>query len=170
MKLLRLLRRQILGLSIVLLAFGMAIALGTSPGKALPTPTSYGLVVKQSPYSVEETERRFLDILDSKGLNTFTTIDHARNAEGAGLELRPTRVVVFGNPKLGTPLMQCDQSLAIDLPQKLLIWQDETDRVNIAYNDPRYIGGRHQIGGCSIGNVREIAGALDKLSTSAIAR
>ncbi len=170
MKLLRLLRKQILGLCLVTLAFGMVIALGASPAKTFPIPTSYGMVIKQSPYSVAETERRFLSILDSKGLNTFATIDHAQNAEGAGLALRPTRVVIFGNPKLGTPLMQCDQSLAIDLPQKLLIWQDETDQVNIAYNDPRYLGGRHQINGCSIGIVREITGALDKLSAGAIAR
>ena len=169
MKLLRLLGRRVLGLGIALLTVGIAIGLGASPAKTLPIPTSYGLVVKQSPYSVEETESRFLSILNSKGLNTFATIDHAQNAKGAGLELRPTRVVIFGNPNLGTPLMQCDQSLAVDLPQKLLIWQDETDQVNIAYNDPRYLGGRHQIDGCGIGTIREIAGALNKLSAGAIA-
>ncbi|MEM8505083.1 MAG: DUF302 domain-containing protein [Cyanobacteria bacterium P01_D01_bin.1] len=147
----------------------MTLALCTEPGKTLPAPTNYGLVVKQSPYSVEETERRFLGILDSKGLNTFTTIDHSQNAEGVGLTLRPTRVVIFGNPNLGTPLMQCEQILAVDLPQKLLIWQDETGQVKIAYNDPRYVGGRHQIDDCGTKPIRQIAGALDKLTSSVIA-
>jgi len=159
-----------LGACIALLVLGAMLALIMEPGKTLPIPTSYGLVIKQSPYTVEETERRFIGILDSKGLNTFAAIDHAQNAEGVGLMLRPTRVVIFGNPNLGTPLMQCEQSLAIDLPQKLLIWQDETGQVNIAYNDPRYLAGRHQIDDCSVGTIRQIAGALDKLSSSAIAR
>ncbi|EDX87792.1 conserved domain protein [Synechococcus sp. PCC 7335] len=156
----------LLGLSIALFLFGIAFV--QSPGKALPMPDNNGLVVKQSPHSVEETERRFLNVLDSKGLNTFITIDHGQNAEGVGLTMRPTRVVLFGNPKLGTPLMQCEQSLAIDLPQKLLIWQDDTDQVNIAYNDPRYLGGRHQLGSCSSRTIRRMAGALNKLSASAI--
>lgn len=169
MKLLRSLKRQIIALGITLLALGIAVVLSAGPAKTIPIPTSYGLVVKQSPYSVEETERRFLGILNSKGLNTFATIDHARNAEGVELALRPTRVVIFGNPNLGTPLMQCNQSLAIDLPQKLLIWQDETDQVNIAYNDPRYLGGRHQIGDCNIRVIGQIAGALDKLTNGVIA-
>lgn len=157
----------LLGLSVVLLLFGIAFV--HSPAKALPIPDSNGLVIKQSPYSVEETERRFLNVLDSKGLNTFITIDHSENAEGVGLSMRKTRVVIFGNPQLGTPLMQCEQTLAIDLPQKLLIWQDDTDQVHIAYNDPRYLGGRHYIGSCSSETIRQVAGALNKLSASAIA-
>ncbi|MBE9061421.1 DUF302 domain-containing protein [cf. Phormidesmis sp. LEGE 11477] len=167
MKLSRSFVKQLLGLSIAFLLFGLAFV--HSPSEALPIPADNGLVIKQSRYSVEETERRFINALNSKELNTFATIDHARNAEGAGLTMRPTRVVLFGNPNLGTALMQCNQSLAIDLPQKLLIWQDETDRVKIAYNDPRYLGGRHGLEGCSSGTIRQMAGALDKLSASAIA-
>ena len=167
MKLSTLFVRRLLGLSVALWLFGLAFI--NSSGKALPVPADNGLVIKQSPYSVDETERRFLNVLDSKGLTTFTTIDHAQNAEGVGLTMRPTRVVLFGNPTLGTLLMQCEQSLAIDLPQKLLIWQDETDQVNIAYNDPRYIGGRHQLGGCGSRTIRQVAGALNKISESVIA-
>ena len=167
MKLSRLFSRQLLGLSIALLLFGMAFGQGLA--EALPIPNNNGLVIKQSPYSVEETERRFLNVLDSKGLSTFITIDHEQNAEGVGLTLLPTRVVLFGNPKLGTPLMQCEQSLAIDLPQKLLIWQDDANQVKIAYNDPRYLGGRHQLGSCRSRTIRQLAGALNKLSASAIA-
>lgn len=169
MKLSKQFLKRLLRLCTVLLVLGGIIVLSATSAETLPIPTSYGLVVKQSPYSVEETEKRFLGILDSKELNTFVTIDHALNAKGADLMLRPTRVVIFGNPKLGTPLMQCERSLAIDLPQKLLIWQDDTDQVNIAYNDPRYLGGRHQIEGCSAGVIRQVAGALDKLTNSAIA-
>ncbi|NET09635.1 MAG: DUF302 domain-containing protein [Symploca sp. SIO2B6] len=84
-----------------------------------------GLVIKPSPYSVEETERRFLQVLESKGLTIFATLDHAQNATNVDLQLSPTRVVIFGNPKVGTLLMQCQQSIGIDLPLKLLIWQDE---------------------------------------------
>ncbi|MEM9092716.1 MAG: DUF302 domain-containing protein [Cyanobacteria bacterium P01_F01_bin.53] len=132
----------------------------------MPSPT--GLVIKQSPHSVEDTEQRFISILEEKGLNVFATVDHAQNAEGAGLSLRPTRVVIFGNPKLGTPLMQCAQSLAIDLPQKMLIWEDEDGQVQVAYNDPRYLGGRHQLGACGNEVIQTIAGALDNFSNGAI--
>ena len=99
----------------------------------------------------------------------MATVDHTQNAAGVGLDLLPTRVVIFGNPNLGTPLMQCAQSLAIDLPQKMLIWEDETGQVSVAYNDPRYLGGRHQLGDCGNQVIQQIAGALDNLSNGAIA-
>lgn len=151
------------------IAAGLAIALGVGvrSSQSLPTPTPTGLVIKESPYSVEETERRFVSILEEKGLNVFATVDHAQNAEGVGLDLRPTRVVIFGNPNLGTPLMQCGQSIAIDLPQKMLIWEDEAQQVQIAYNDPRYLGGRHQLGSCGNEVIQQVAGALDNLSGGA---
>lgn len=127
-----------------------------------------GLIVKSSPHSVEETEARFRQILDAKGLNLFATVDHAQNASGAGLELRPTRVVIFGNPKVGTPLMQCQQTIAIDLPQKVLIWEDEQGQVQLAYNDPQYLGGRHRLDGCGIESLKTISGALNNLTNGAI--
>ena len=147
----------------------IALGIGVRAGRSLPVPTPTGLVIKESPYSVEETERRFVGILEERGLNIFATVDHAQNAEGAGLDLQPTRVVIFGNPKLGTPLMQCSQSIAIDLPQKMLIWEDEAGQVQIAYNDPRYLGGRHQLGACGNEVIQQVAGALDSLSGGAIA-
>ncbi len=127
-----------------------------------------GLIVKASPYSVEETETRFKQILEAKGLNLFATVDHEQNAAGAGLELRPTRVVIFGNPKVGTPLMQCQQTIAIDLPQKVLIWEDDQGQVQLAYNDPQYLGGRHRLNGCGIAAIKTISGALDNLTNGAI--
>ncbi|MEM8613307.1 MAG: DUF302 domain-containing protein [Cyanobacteria bacterium P01_H01_bin.105] len=129
-----------------------------------------GLIVKSSPYSVEETETRFKQILEDKGLNLFATVDHAQNASGAGLELRPTRVVIFGNPKVGTPLMQCQQTIAIDLPQKVLIWEDEQGQVQLAYNDPQYLGGRHRLDGCGVEAIKTISGALNNLTNGALAK
>ncbi|MEO0705013.1 MAG: DUF302 domain-containing protein [Cyanobacteria bacterium J06649_5] len=161
--------KQILGFGGVIALLFIAMAVGSRPGASLPVPSPTGLVIKQSPHSVEDTQQRFVSILEEKGLNVFATIDHAQNAEGAGLSLRPTRVVIFGNPKLGTPLMECGPSLAIDLPQKMLIWEGDDGQVQIAYNDPRYLGGRHQLGACGNEVIQTIAGALDNFSNGAIA-
>ncbi|MGB7086093.1 MAG: DUF302 domain-containing protein [Phormidesmis sp.] len=161
--------RWILSIGSAIAAVSMVAILGTRPSRSLPVPTPTGLVIKPSPHSVEDTEQRFVSLLKEKGLNVFATVDHAQNAEGAGLSLKPTRVVIFGNPKLGTPLMQCQQSIAIDLPQKMLIWEDDAGQVQVAYNDPRYLGGRHQLGDCGNQVVQQIAGALDTFSNGAIA-
>ena len=166
---LRLFGSQVLGLGGVIAAFTLAIAVGTKSANTLPTPTPTGMVVKQSPHSVAETTERFISTAEARGITVMATVDHAQNASGVDLSLRPTRVVLFGNPRLGTPLMQCEQSIAIDLPQKMLIWEDETGQVSIAYNDPRYLGGRHRLSGCGSEVIERIAGALDGLSGSAIA-
>ena len=126
-----------------------------------------GLVIKPSPYSVEETERRFLQVLESKGLTIFATIDHAQNAANVDLQLAPTRVVIFGNPKVGTPLMQCQQSIGIDLPLKLLIWQDEQG-VKIAYDDPHYLSERHHLDSTAKQTIETMAKALNGLTEQAI--
>jgi uncharacterized protein (DUF302 family) len=161
--------------NISLIGLGLAVGLGFSLSQVMPqrsataqitTPT--GLVIKPSPYSVEETENRFIQTLESNGLNVFATVDHAQNAADASLELPPTRVVIFGNPQAGTPLMQCQQSIGIDLPQKLLIFQDQQG-VQIAYNDPRYLGGRHRLNGCGAQVIANIAEALNGLTDQAIA-
>ncbi|ESA34092.1 membrane protein [Leptolyngbya sp. Heron Island J] len=151
---------------------GLTLLVGTvyfSRQKAIAQATApTGLIVKASPYSVEETETRFKQILEARGLNVFATVDHTQNASGVGLELRPTRVVIFGNPKLGTPLMQCQQTIAIDLPQKVLIWEDEQGQVQLAYNDPQYLGGRHRLDGCGVEAIKTITGALNNLTNGAI--
>ncbi len=157
---------QILSLGGALTVLFAAVVTGVRGQENTPEVT--GLVVKQSPHSVEETAERFIGILEEKELNIFTTIDHAENAANAELELRPTKVVIFGNPKLGTPLMQCAQSLAIDLPQKMLVWEDEVGQVNVAYNDPQYLVDRHQLGNCESETVEKISTALDQLSNGAI--
>jgi uncharacterized protein (DUF302 family) len=104
-----------------------------------------GLVVKQSQHSVSETIDRLQAILEEKGLTIFARIDHQAGAAGADLELRPTELLIFGNPNLGTPLMTSAQTTAIDLPQKALAYEDESRAVFLAYNDVGYLTARHDI-------------------------
>ncbi|MBE9030128.1 DUF302 domain-containing protein [filamentous cyanobacterium LEGE 11480] len=127
-----------------------------------------GLIVKTSPHSVEKTTDRLTKVIESKGIKVFATINHSQNAAKADLKLPPTTLVMFGNPKLGTPLMQCQRSIAIDLPQKVLIWQDEKV-VKIGYNDPAYIADRHQLNDCGKKVTAKISGALNKFTDVAIA-
>jgi len=107
-----------------------------------------GLIVVKSNHGVEATADKLETVLSEKGMKIMNRIDHAAGAESAGLELRPTEVVIFGNPKVGSPLMQCAQSVAVDLPQKALIWEDESGQVWLGYNDPQYLKARHSIEGC----------------------
>ena len=126
------------------------------------------LVTTQSAHSVEDTANKLSAILKVKGLTEFARINHASNAAKADLSLRPTELVIFGNPKVGTPLMQCSQTTGIDLPQKMLIWQDEADKVWLSYNNPEYLKQRHNIEGCDevLGKITNVLGALSKAATS----
>ncbi len=107
-----------------------------------------GLINIKSSHDVKNTADRLETILKEKGMNIFLRINHAEGARKVGQELRPTELVIFGNPKVGTPLMQCSQTMAIDLPQKALIWQDESGQVWLTYNDPQYLAARHGIDAC----------------------
>ncbi|GAB4192822.1 MAG: DUF302 domain-containing protein [Wenzhouxiangellaceae bacterium] len=107
-----------------------------------------GAIRLASAHDVATTAERLVTALRAKGMTVFAEIDHAAGAAANGVNLRPTYLVVFGNPKVGSPLMKCSQSVAIDLPQKALIWQDEDDRVWLSYNDPEYLRQRHAISGC----------------------
>ena len=104
-----------------------------------------GLITVKSPYTVDETLDRFEAAVTKKGMTIFTRIDHAAGAAKLGKELRPTVLVIFGNPNIGTLLMQSEQTAAIDLPLKLLAWEDEGGQVWIAYNEPGYLVKRHAI-------------------------
>lgn len=127
-----------------------------------------GLIQIQSANSVAETASKVEMFLKEKGLTQFARIDHAANAEKAGLTLRPTEVIIFGNPKVGTPLMQCAQSIAIDLPQKMLISQDADNNVWLAYNDPVYLRDRHNMEGCEnvLNKVSKVLAAIGKTATN----
>jgi uncharacterized protein (DUF302 family) len=140
-------RRQFL--KIALAGAGLTLT-GTAAGQRdgdLPgEQEEIGLVTVTSEQSFDAAvERLRTTIQNSENLTLVTTIDHAANAEAAGLELRPTTLFVFGNPQLGTQLMQSSQSAGIDLPQKLLVWQTEDGVAKIAWNDPEWIAERHGI-------------------------
>jgi uncharacterized protein (DUF302 family) len=127
-----------------------------------------GMITLESPHDVKTTADRLETALQEKGMTVFDRIDHAGGAEQAGLELAPTVLVIFGNPKVGTPLMHCGRSAAIDLPQKALIWEDEGGKVRLSYNDPQYLAKRHGIEGCEK-VLNKIEKALGKFAEAAVA-
>jgi uncharacterized protein (DUF302 family) len=131
-----------------------------------PALAASGLVTIQSPHSVAKTADRLEAALNAKGMTIFNRIDHAAGAASVGAELRPTTLVIFGNPKVGTPLMQCDQTVGIDLPQKALIWQDAAGQTWFGYNDPHYLAERHQLQGCQE-VIDKVAGALNNFARAA---
>jgi uncharacterized protein (DUF302 family) len=118
-----------------------------------------GMVTVKSSHGVTATADKLESVLKEKGMTVMNRINHAGGADKAGLELRPTEVVIFGNPKVGTPLMQCAQSVAIDLPQKALVWEDSDGTVWLGYNDPDYLKQRHSIEGCDQ-VIEKVKGAL----------
>lgn len=107
-----------------------------------------GVIDVQSAFNVKETADRLESLLTEKGMTIFNRIKHAEAAGNVGIELRETELIIFGNPKVGSPLMKCRQSVAIDLPQKALVWEDQASKVWISYNDPAYLQKRHGISGC----------------------
>ena len=133
---------------------------------ALPAAAVEGLVVKSSPYGVEETIDRLESAVRARGLTVFTRINHRAGAEQANLDLKPTLLLVFGNPKAGTPLMQEARTVAIDLPMKALAWEDDEGTVWLAYNTPGYLAGRHGITGKAT-LVGKMSGLLESLTDAA---
>jgi uncharacterized protein (DUF302 family) len=115
---------------------------------ASATYADNGIINVKSSHDVKTTVDRLENILEEKGMTVFIRINHAEGAHKVGKKLRPTELIIFGNPKVGTPLMQCGQGVAIDLPQKALIWQDEAGQVWLSYNDPKYLASRHSIKEC----------------------
>jgi uncharacterized protein (DUF302 family) len=113
-----------------------------------PALADNGVVTIKSNHSVKATADNLERVLNDKGMTLFTRINHSASAQKIGKELRPTELLVFGNPKIGTPLMQCSQTVAIDLPQKAIIWEDEAGQVWYSYNSPNYLKDRHAITGC----------------------
>jgi len=102
-----------------------------------------GFISKLSQHSVPETIQRLSAVLKSKGVAIFALVDHSGEAEKAGLKMRPTQLLIFGNPKAGTPLMVAAPSTAIDLPIKALVWEDADGKVWLSYNSPDYLQQRH---------------------------
>ena len=106
-----------------------------------------GLITVPASLGPKETADRLDAEVTAKGLTVFARVDHAAGAVAAGLSLRPTELLIFGNAKGGTPLMQADQRIGIDLPLKVLVWQDEGGKTRISYNDPIWLAARHGLGG-----------------------
>ncbi len=106
-------------------------------------PASKGLATIASDFGPKETMDRLENEVRAKGLNVFARIDHAAGAKEAGLDLRPTELIIFGNARGGTPLMQAAQTVGMDLPLKALVWQDETGKTWLSYNEPAWIAERY---------------------------
>ncbi|MEO7150457.1 MAG: DUF302 domain-containing protein [Burkholderiaceae bacterium] len=127
-----------------------------------------GLIAVKSPYSVGQTLDRLESGAKQRALKVFARIDHAAGALSVGKTLRPTELLVFGNPQGGTPLMECAQSAGIDLPLKALAWQDDQGQVWLGYNDPAHLARRHETPNCAA--VAPISKALSGLVMEAVSR
>jgi uncharacterized protein (DUF302 family) len=125
-----------------------------------------GLVSVKSPRSVKATVDRLEELVQQRGLTVFLRIDHAAGAAKVGKSLRATELLIFGNPQGGTPFMECAQSVGIDLPLKVLVWEDASSQVWLGYNDPAYIARRHAAASCPAENLRA---ALAGLAEAAVA-
>lgn len=131
-----------------LLTAFLLISCSLSFAEAMSPNKNNGLITLKSKHDVSETLNRLEAVLNKKGMTIFKRIDHSAGAERAGMKLRPTELLIFGNPKVGTPLMLCSQTAAIDLPQKALAYEDEKGQVWLSYNDPVYMAQRHHIKDC----------------------
>ncbi len=127
-----------------------------------------GLVEMKSPYAAKETMNRLEEAVKQRGLNVFARIDHAAGAAKIGKTLRPTELLIFGNPQGGTPLMECAQSAGIDLPLKALVWEDASSQVWLGYNDPAFLAARHGAEQCPA--VDALRKALAGLAEATVSR
>lgn len=127
-----------------------------------------GLVAVKSPHGAKATMDRLEKLVQQRGLNVFARIDHAAGAAKVGKSLRPTEVLIFGNPQGGTPFMECAQSVGIDLPLKALVWEDAAGQVWLGYNEPAFLARRHGVAECPA--VDNLSKALTGLADGAVAR
>jgi len=104
-----------------------------------------GIIAIPSNHSVDQTVEKLTGILHAKGITLFALVDHSGEAEKVGLKMPPTKLLIFGNPKAGTPLMLAAPNIAIDLPLKILIWEDAEGEVRVSYNSPAYLQERHHL-------------------------
>jgi uncharacterized protein (DUF302 family) len=126
-----------------------------------------GLTTMRSSYGPKDTMNRVEAEVKAKGMTVFARIDHAAGAAEVGLPLRPTELLVFGNAKGGTPLMQSVQTVGIDLPLKVLVWEDASGATWLSYNDPRWLAKRHGLGHEVDAAVSAMAAALSALAKTA---
>ena len=132
--------------------------------------SSTGIITKTSNVSFEQTYQQLRDVIDNNpNLKIIAELNHQANAASVDLNLAPTRIIMFGNPRLGTPLMQNAQTIGLDLPQKILVYQEASGVVKVAYNDPLYLKDRHGVSQ-NEAILEKISGALNKLTSVAIAK
>ncbi|HZD31582.1 MAG TPA: DUF302 domain-containing protein [Candidatus Angelobacter sp.] len=118
-----------------------------------------GIVTQSSHHTVEQTVQKLIDTLQSKGVTLFAVVDHSGEAEKVGMKMPPTKLLIFGSPKAGTPLMLAAPSVAIDLPLKILVWEDGQGKVWLSYNSPEYLQQRHGLPAELLQNIA-VVGAL----------
>ena len=145
----------------------LSLILLTFIGTSAIAENATGMIRKKSPYSVTDTLNKLETILRKKGMTIFKRISHSDGARKAEIKLRDTEILIFGNPKVGTPFMLCQQSVALDLPQKALAYKDKNNQVWLAYNDPAYIAERHGVSGCET-TISKISNALANLTNAAV--
>ena len=121
-----------------------------------------GIITKPSSHSVDQTVEKLKGILQAKGVTLFPLVDHSGEAEKAGMKMRPTKLLIFGNPKGGTPVMLAAPSSAIDLPLKILVWEDGLGKVWLSYNNPLYLQGRHRIPADLLKNISVAEGLAEQ--------
>ena len=111
----------------------------------MATSANNGIIDKPSNHSVEETVAKLKGILQAKGVTLFALVDHSGEAQKVGMKMPPTKLLIFGSPKAGTPLMLAAPSSAIDLPLRILVWEDARGKVWVSYNSPAYLQERHNL-------------------------
>ncbi len=116
-----------------------------------------GMVSILSSKSVDQTVQQLEAILQAKGIKLFALIDHSGEAESAGMHMRPTKLLIFGNPKAGTPLMIAAPTVAIDLPLKILVWEDAEAKVWVSWNEPEYLQARHNFPADLLPNIAAVS-------------
>jgi uncharacterized protein (DUF302 family) len=141
------------------------LGLGLSLGNA---SAADGLIAIKSSFQALETMNRFEAQVKERGLTVFARIDHAAGASKIGKTLAPTELLIFGNPQGGTPLMECSQTTGIDLPLKVLVWEDAAKQVWVGYNDPSYLAARHGASQCPV--VENLKKTLAAISQAALAK
>lgn len=126
-----------------------------------------GLIVLKSPHSAQSTMNRLEAIVKERGLTVFARVDHAGGAAKVGKSIRPTELLIFGNPQGGTPFIECAQTVGIDLPLKALVWEDASAQVWLGYNDTAYLARRHEVPACAA--AANLAKAIAGLAAAAVA-
>ena len=142
------------------------IALAFALVFATPAAAAERLVLRESKFPVKETMDRLASAIEARGLKVALRVDHAAAAKAAGLDLAPTEVLLFGNPKLGTPLMVANRAIAIDLPMRMLAWQDAKGRTWLGYTPPKDLKARHGVKGQDA-VFNAMTAALDGLAAAA---